>query len=788
MIKRIIKYSIFMLTVLIGFGFLYLSPARAKDINNEAILYGEFDLDSEEITNVIVELNDKSIVESKHLGLKQTKELHQLKREIMIDILYDKLESVEVSYEYYYVFSGLALELPTNKIDELLKIPGIKAVYPNIQYTVTYNPELIEEFYPHMIASNPYVGTPNVWDMGYTGEGMTIAVIDSGVDYTHPELMHAFDDYLGYDFYDMDDDPFDERGHGTHVAGTIAARSFGIAPDARLIAYRVLGPQGTGTTMQVLAGIEQAVIDGVDVMNLSLGNSINDPDYATSIALDWAMAEGVVAVTSSGNEGPYDWTVGSPGASREAITVGSTALPTVNFHELSLHTKDGYNYDSFKIMGYNDLDSLKALDGKEYEFVFVQYGYKEEFNSVDALGKVAVIMRGEITFAEKVENAKNAGAIAVIIINYENADINASGNFVLPTFQMHFDDGYHLFEQLIYGLNNKLTINVDFTYIDERISDFSSTGPAYGTWMIKPDVVAPGDWILSTYPGGYYAYAGGTSMASPHVAAASALILQAHPNYTPFDVKAALMNTAERIIDPLTGEEYPHNVQGAGSIRIDKAIKTQTLVTPGSYSFGVFNKQNGKEVKGIEIEIKNLSNTRIKYSFNVEFYGDPQGIKIMHSNNTNVKAKGTQNIQLNVQVDAKKALPGKYEGMITVSDGKEEIYVPLIFFVGEPDYPRVSFAGVQDNYDGTYLVYAYLLGGAEYVEISFFTFDYENYAIGYYIDTPFYAYNVPSGFYIELWDGTVLGNIKLPPGIYVIYTYAEYKGKASAYATLFEIR
>lgn len=787
MFKKTIRYSFFLMIALIGSCFIYLTPSKAKVINNEAILYGNFDLESDEITRVIVELNEKSIVESKHLGLMQTEEELQFKRNIIIETVYEFVDEVDVTYEYYYLFSGFALELPTSEITELLKIPGIKAVYPNIQYSVNYYTELLDEYYPHMITSNPYVGTPEVWKMGYTGEGMTVAIIDSGVDYNHPELMHAFDEYKGYDFYDMDDDPFDERGHGTHVAGTIVAQSFGIAPDARILAYRVLGPTGTGTTQMILAGIEQAVIDGADVMNLSLGNDLNDPDYATSIALDWAMAEGVVPVTSCGNNGPYDWTVGSPAASREAITVGSTALPIVNFHELSVNTPDGYSYNSFKIMGYKDLESLANLDGKEYEFVFTQYGYKEEFAGIDARGKVAVIMRGDISFAEKVQNAKDAGAIAVIIVNYENQDINASGAFVLPTFQMHYIDGVHLFEQLIYGINNKISFNVDFTYIGERISDFSSTGPAYGTWMIKPDVVAPGDWILSTYPGGYYAYAGGTSMASPHVAAASALILQAHPDYTPEDVKAALMNTAERIIDPYTGEEYPHNVQGAGSIRIDKAIKTKTLVTPGSFSFGVFNKQKGKEVKGEHFEIKNLSNKKIKYTFDVEFFGNPNGIKVMTSNNTNVKANSSQNINFNVQVDFKKLLPGKYEGMVTVSDGKDKIYVPIILFVGEPDYPRVSFANVQNNYDGTYLVYAYLLGGAEYVEISFFTFDAENYAIGYYIDTPFYAYDVPPGFYIELWDGTVQNGIKLPPGIYVIYAYAEYKGVASAYATLFQI-
>src|SRR5690554_670641 len=300
MFKKVVKLTLFTLSVIIGSCFIFLSQAKATNIV-EAKLYGDFNLESSETTNVIVELSEKSIVESKHSGVKQSEDILEFKRDIIIENVHETIDYANVIQEYHYVFSGFSLDLPGNEIPNLLTIPGIKAVYPSIEYSINELPE-ISEYYPNMTYSNPYIGTHEVWNMGYTGEGMTVAVIDSGVDYNHPELIHAFDEYKGYDFVDNDDDPMEAFDpslpnpdcyltfHGTHVTGTIVAASFGIAPDARILAYRVLGVNG-GTSSQVIAGIEQAVIDGADVMNLSLGNDMNDPDYATSIALDWAMTE-----------------------------------------------------------------------------------------------------------------------------------------------------------------------------------------------------------------------------------------------------------------------------------------------------------------------------------------------------------------------------------------------------------------------------------------------------------------------------------------------------------------
>ena len=142
----------------------------------------------------------------------------------------------------------------------------------------------------------------------------------------------------GRDLVDGDQDPMETRGqgdqstiHGTHVAGIIAAngKMKGVAPGAEVIAYRALGPGGTGNTEQVLGAIEAAIEDKVDVLNLSLGNDVNGPDLPISIALNKAVESGIVAVTSNGNSGPAVWTVGSPGTAEKAISVGASTPPMI---------------------------------------------------------------------------------------------------------------------------------------------------------------------------------------------------------------------------------------------------------------------------------------------------------------------------------------------------------------------------------------------------------------------------------------------------------------------------
>ncbi|MED4015153.1 S8 family serine peptidase [Sutcliffiella cohnii] len=745
-----------------------------------AELFGEIELSSSKPTTVIVELQAESIVEAKHKGKSQSKGKLKAERDKVISSLQGKVSNAKVNREYDHVFSGFSVELPANEIIQLLATPGVKAVYPNVHYTadvISAEEISAETFSPAMMESAPFIGSNDAWDAGFTGEGVTVAIIDTGVDYTHPDLAHAFGDYKGFDFVDDDNDPQEGPGqyHGTHVAGTVAANGGikGVAPEASLIAYRVLGPNG-GTTEDVVASVELAVQDGVDVMNLSLGNTLNNPDWATSIALDWAMAEGVVAVTSNGNAGPNNWTVGSPGTSRDAISVGATQLP-YNVYTSVISTSEGVSYPSAKVMGFPSDEELLALNEGEYEFVYVGLGAVSDFEGKDLDGKIALISRGEFAFVDKATNAKNAGAVGAIIFNNVAGEQPDVPGMAVPTIKTTLADGQKLLAELEAG-NNTVSFNIEFDKaVGETMADFSSRGPVTLTWMIKPDVSAPGVNIVSTFPGEGYAALQGTSMASPHVAGAAALLLQAHPNWGTEDVKAALMNTAEDMINPATGKVYPHNTQGAGSIRVLDAINTKTLVAPGSHSFGKFVKESGKQVERQSFEIKNLSKERKRYSFDVQFDGNPTGIKVMTSNNLQVQPGKTQQVNFNVQVDTSKLEPGYYEGTITVSDGTQSIEVPTILFVGEPDYPRVTGAFMGKEADGSYYVGSYLPGGAEVIEYDIYVLGPGN-TIGGFVDTIGSFENVSAPIHEFNWDGTVQNGIDLANGDWVLGVYVEKAG------------
>lgn len=314
-----------------------------------------------ENTRVIVELSNKPVAvaqgESTLSGKSftssmETKAVTQVEQqqESFVHSLTQKKIKHEVLEEYAYALNGVAIEIKGNQVGQLLQIPGVVSVYPDLEVTIA--PET-DEVNPYMKDTAPFIGAPEVWDLGYKGNGVKVGVIDTGIDYEHPNLQPAYKG--GWDFVDNDSDPYEATyqewkvsgepefnangsayytSHGTHVAGTIAAREagdygiVGVAPEADIYAYRVLGPYGSGQTSWVLGGIDRSVEDGMDVINLSLGNAANDPSYVTSVALNNAMLSGVTAVVASGNSGPNRYTLGSPGASAMAITVGNSTGPS----------------------------------------------------------------------------------------------------------------------------------------------------------------------------------------------------------------------------------------------------------------------------------------------------------------------------------------------------------------------------------------------------------------------------------------------------------------------------
>ncbi len=230
--------------------------------------------------------------------------------------------ALQVRCRYSHLFNGMAVQVTPAQRARMAALPNVKGVYPDHIYKADLTDNI------------SLIGAPNVWAMtdgngqAVTGQGIKVAVVDMGIDWTRPDLGGCLGPQCkvigGYDFIHNTSTPMDDYGHGTHVAGIIAANGTlkGVAPNAELLAYKVLDNTGSGTDETVIADVEQAVADGASVINLSLGGS-GTPDDPLSQAVDQAVDDGVVVTVAAGNSGPGGMTLGSPGVALMALTVVS---------------------------------------------------------------------------------------------------------------------------------------------------------------------------------------------------------------------------------------------------------------------------------------------------------------------------------------------------------------------------------------------------------------------------------------------------------------------------------
>lgn len=223
----------------------------------------------------------------------------------------------QITREYDTLFSGVAAVVDVAAIEDIRRLPNVAAVHEDVRVRAA------------LTQSVPLIGATTVaGTYGVDGTGVKVAVLDSGIDYTHAALGGCFGVTCkvigGYDFVNDDSDPRDDNGHGTHVAGIIAASGTpkGVAPGATLLAYKVLDSTGRGYASDVIAALEEATLAGANIANLSLGGP-GSPDDPASQALDNATAAGMLSVVAAGNFGPSYGTIESPGTARTALTVGA---------------------------------------------------------------------------------------------------------------------------------------------------------------------------------------------------------------------------------------------------------------------------------------------------------------------------------------------------------------------------------------------------------------------------------------------------------------------------------
>ncbi|KAJ3211293.1 hypothetical protein HDU67_004635 [Dinochytrium kinnereticum] len=472
------------------------------------------------------------------------------------------------------------------------------------------------------------------------GKGIRVCVIDTGVDYTHPALGGCFGKgckvAFGYDFvgdeYDPasenitvatptpKEDPMDCWGHGTHVSGIIAADDVenkgatGVAPGATLGV--LFGCNGDSDTASILSAMDRSFFDNCNILNLSLGAGSSWSDTPDALLADLLGLTGEIIVSSVGN----DQDMGAFQVNSPAVGLSTTGVGAVENWEYPGRTFSVVNDTSARMIPFTfpvgrppntTMASIKASE--PLNATAVADGCRPYPANFFA-GHYALIRRGTCIFTQKIRNAHNASALGVIIYNRLPEPLGEITS-PLKDFPVHTisgADGQFLLTRLI-QFGNKGNVSIEFnsteTYFPVpgagSVAGFSSWGPALD-WRSKPDLVAPGGNMLSTWlvKDGKYAVLSGTSMASPFVAGSYALFLSSLPDYElgatdPLAIKSALLTTSTpTLLNPSTRGYItpPQNttlrppsqilspvaLQGSGLLNVSAAINASTFITPTS--------------------------------------------------------------------------------------------------------------------------------------------------------------------------------------------------------------
>ncbi len=784
----------------------------------------------------------------------------QVKKEMKLQKLL-----VKEGFTYETVVNGFSATVKADDLEKLLEIKGVTLVEPVVEVHAYEDSSLNAggEVSPAMDTSHSFLGIERIWNKGIKGQGIKVGVLDTGIDYHHPEFEGIYKGGWNFIPHDAkysspreDNDPYEttpsERApgvpefnangssfytsHGTHVAGTIAALGnneygiSGLAPEVDLHAYRVLGAYGSGSNAGVIAGINKAVEEGMDIINLSLGGGNNSSTTADTVAINNAMLAGTVSVSATGNSGPNRGTIGTPAAAALGIAVGNTTNPEA-MHDASVSVAAGSyaKTSNIKLMGTTYGADLAAQLAGEFEVVAVPgVGKPADYNGIDVTGKVALISRGEIPFVDKIAAAKDAGAVATLIHNFgggtgapgpSNVFLGDDFGFI-PSFDMSQTDGDALRAALASnsGTVSFSNFNTEYTAGDE-VNNSSSRGPTTPHFDIKPDVSAPGTNIMSTIPmygkevpNADYSKAftrkTGTSMATPHIAGVAALIMNANPDWNAFDVKVALSNTAK----VLNTTKYDVFAQGPGRVQPYEAVYPNALAyaldtvvsdgvevinTKGTVTFGHHPEvKDGAVSVTKQINVKNLSGNASDYTVSVQVTK-----KFGNATVTVDKPTFTLNGEqlLNVTLNAPRAStpPAGSEllGYIHISDGETNLSLPFAADFSPPPFQPVPHYALTEtdlsfNNDGIKDV-----GGLEftlrnnvgtnYIEL----WDIMNPDGGFYGDgyigylhagnslAPG-SYSLPIDGQYAPWGGT--GIAQIPDGIYTVDFTAVNRGQGPA--------
>ena len=672
----------------------YLNDMKSREVkqpiqdDNGSVNEGK--LDPEKTVRLIVETSGKSLSDStmdnKQISKAAANESLKngvLKTQEPLKLSIKKINADVKFINNFYVFSNsFSLEAKAKDIEKIRELDGVKRV------------TIANEYAPEMKSAVGITKASTVWtSKGIKGEGEVVAIIDTGIDVNHKDMkitdtskekIHEGDinttyttgkgkfytDKVpyGYNFADQNAEVKDITGsmHGMHVAGIVAANASdadvqanagikGTAPEAQLLAMKVFSNNPnfeSAFSDNIAAAIEDSVAHGADVINMSLGSSAGyvDPQDIEQIAIQKAADSGVVCVVSAGNSqystAPYKlpWTqdtgiVGSPATATESLMVASYENDKVAGMVLDFKSdkENGSFYYGFNEQEPNPVTTLNSSTG--YSIVDCGLGKVADFAGKNLTGKIALVSRGDINFVEKKQNAQAVGAEAIIIYNNRAGLIGGMASdksIKIPGLSLTQEEGNKL--KSLNGSNLKLTFKDKQTVIDNAnakiMSDFTSWGPTPNL-SLRPYISAPGGMINSTVNNNKYETMSGTSMASPHTAGLTALVLEYMSRSDEFKAlidkdkveaaKSLLVNTAIPSIDALTKTSklpYSPRRQGAGLANIDAAMKSPVIATFTENNEAVASLKDIKDAKTprvFNVKLKNYGKTDVTYNVSDAF-------------------------------------------------------------------------------------------------------------------------------------------------------------------------
>jgi subtilisin family serine protease len=661
------------------------------------------------------------------------------------------IPSARVHRNYTVLLNGMAVEIPSSELARAAKLSFARKLYPSYRYTLALNRS------PGLIGAGALTAAGGgsgegikiaVVDDGVDptnvffapqGYSYPAGFPKGGTKWTTPKVIVARS-FVGAGADERTRLAVDPQAsfHGTHVAGIAAGNAgttapagadhpvtpglSGVAPRAYIGNYRVFNvptPVGhVGNTAEIVAAFEAAVVDGMDVINFSGGGPQTDPlSDALVEAIRNVAAAGVVPVISAGNDrDQYGLgSAGSPGTAPDAISVA--ALSDSHVYAPALAVTAGGAPEALTRIPFIrtagarppaawasndqqlvDVGTILGTDGQPVPRDLCgpagnRDGASTTLPAGSLGGAIALVSRGNCTFARKAAKVRAAGGIGIVVVDNRPGEANGIPiQLAVPGGMIADLDGEQL-RAFVGARGGRTTVRIGrethelLTGRSGIVTSFSSGGLTAFGHLLKPDVGAPGGQILSaTLPraGGPFAVFDGTSMAAPHIAGAAALLLQRHPNWSSLQVKSALVSTAAPAwADTARTIEAPVLTSGSGQAHLPSANDPKLFTDPVSLSYADLNVTGGAFSKALLLTLADAGDGAGTWSVEVRPQAQPSGVQILVPGAVTISPGGDARIPVTAAAAAN-ATAGEAYGFLLLRRGTITRKVPYAMLVTRP--------------------------------------------------------------------------------------------------------